>query len=300
MPDTILLASLEPVHLDQAHALTQALGWPHRREDWAMALSLGQGIAALGEDGSLAGTAMVTPFGETATISAVIVEASLRGRGLGRRLMRAALALCGDRAVRLIATRDGLPLYETLGFRATHEIRQHQGPLLLPDAPVPDAGLGWATPVDLAAFVPGGAAAFAAPDEAAAFAAMDAAALGMDRRPLLDWLWRNARLAVLRDPADGRILGFGALRAFGRGQVAGPVIAGSAAQARAILGFLFAAAGAGSYLRVDVPAASGLAPWLEAHGLAHAGGGTAMTRGSGAQATEGPAQVFTLSSQAMG
>ena len=110
-----------------------------------MALSLGQGIAALGEDGSLAGTAMVTPFGETATISLVIVEASLRGRGLGRRLMRAALALCGDRAVRLIATRDGLPLYETLGFRATHEIRQHQGPLLLPDAPAPDAGLGWAT-----------------------------------------------------------------------------------------------------------------------------------------------------------
>jgi len=281
MSDAIVLSRLEATHLDQAHGLTQALGWPHRREDWAMALSLGQGIVALGDDGRVAGTAMVTPFGETATISLVIVDAALRGRGLGRRLMREALALCGPRAVRLVATRDGLPLYETLGFRATHEVRQHQGALVLPEAP--EATVAWA-----------------APDDLCTVAGMDATALGMDRGTLLDWLAGHARLAVLRRPADGQVLGYGALRAFGRGEVAGPVIAGSAAEAQAILSFLFNAAGAGRYLRVDVPTATGLTPWLEAHGLSRAGGGTAMVRGEGVPAAAGPAQVFALASQALG
>jgi len=281
MSDAIVLSRFEATHLDQAYGLTQALGWPHRREDWAMALSLGQGIVALGEDGRVAGTAMVTPFGETATISLVIVDAALRGRGLGRRLMREALALCGQRAVRLVATEEGLPLYETLGFRVTHEIRQHQGALVLPEAP--DVAVAWAQPGDVGTF-----------------AAMDAAALGMDRATLLEWLAGHARLAVLRRPADGQVLGYGALRAFGRGQVAGPVIAGTVAEAQAILSFLFAAAGTGQYLRVDVPTATGLAPWLDAHGLAHAGGGTAMMRGEGAPAVAGPPRVFALASQALG
>lgn len=283
MSDAILLSRLEAIHLDQAHGLTQALGWPHRREDWAMSHSLGQGIVALGEGGAVAGTAMVTPFGGTATISLVVVAASLRGRGVGRRLMREALVLCGPRAVRLVATRDGLPLYETLGFRATQEIRQHQGTLALPDAAAPEDAIGWATPADLDAVK-----------------ALDAAALGMDRRTLLDWLAEHGRLAVLRHAGNGRILGYGALREFGRGKVAGPVVAGNAAQARAILGFLFAVAGTGSFMRVDSPAATGLGSWLEAHGLAQTGGGTAMVRGEGAPKTDGPAQVFTLASQALG
>ena len=36
--------------LAQAHALTQALRWPHRQEDWALALAMGQGWAISVED----------------------------------------------------------------------------------------------------------------------------------------------------------------------------------------------------------------------------------------------------------
>jgi hypothetical protein len=50
-------------HLPQALALSQALNWPYRFEDWAFALSLGVGLAAE-LDGQLAGTAIWWPYGD--------------------------------------------------------------------------------------------------------------------------------------------------------------------------------------------------------------------------------------------
>jgi GNAT superfamily N-acetyltransferase len=74
------------------------------------------------------GTAFMTPFGDTcAAVNMIIVDQSLRGRGLGRRLTTAVIGLAGDPECRLTATTDGLPLHEKLGFVATHQIVQHQG-----------------------------------------------------------------------------------------------------------------------------------------------------------------------------
>lgn len=131
--ETIDLVAFDERHLDGAVLLSREAGWPHRREDWAMLLALSHGFVALRGD-AVVGTAMLTPFADDcATVNMVIVAASMRGRGLGRKLMDAALQACGGRECRLTATADGLPLYEKLGFVATHEIRQHQGiPVSLP------------------------------------------------------------------------------------------------------------------------------------------------------------------------
>ena len=73
-------------------------------------------------------TILMTPYGEdAATINMVIVDAAIRGRGLGRKLMEEALARAGERTSYLVATQEGLPLYEKLGFVATGKIVQHQG-----------------------------------------------------------------------------------------------------------------------------------------------------------------------------
>jgi hypothetical protein len=56
---------------------------------------------------------------------------------------------------------------------------------------------------------------------------------------------------------------------------------------------------AGRFLRVDTPTASGLAPWLAAWGMAHAGGGIQMRRG-GSAAVAGPLEAFALAAQALG
>jgi predicted N-acetyltransferase YhbS len=144
--ETIDLVAFDERHLEGALQLSREAGWPHRHEDWAMLLALSRGFVAL-QGEIVVGTAMLTPFGETcSTVNMVIVAASMRGRGLGRKLMDAALHACGERECRLTATADGLPLYEKLGFRATHEIRQHQGILsaLPADAASGALDLDWA------------------------------------------------------------------------------------------------------------------------------------------------------------
>ena len=52
----------------------------------------------------------------------VVVNAAMRGRGLGRKLMEEALARAGDRTCLLMATQQGLPLYGKLSFVAAGKI----------------------------------------------------------------------------------------------------------------------------------------------------------------------------------
>lgn len=280
--EMIDLVAFDESHLDGAVLLSREAGWPHRREDWAMLLALSHGFVALQGD-VVVGTAMLTPFGETcATVNMVIVAASMRGRGLGRKLMDAALQACGARECRLTATADGLPLYEKLGFSATHEIRQHQGvPTPLPADAMNDAiELDWV-----------GSESFPA------VAALDLEAQGMDRRPLLRLLAEAGRTVVLREA--GRIVGYAALRPFGRGEVIGPVVANTVEQAQSLLSFVIASR-PGAFLRVDTAEWHELSPWLSARGLVGVGGGIAMRRNPVDRPPIGPVKPFALASQALG
>ena len=59
-------------------------------------------------------------------IQNVYTEAEFRRRGLARRLMEAVIAWCrveGFRTVSLHASLEGRSLYESMGFRATNEMR---------------------------------------------------------------------------------------------------------------------------------------------------------------------------------
>lgn len=247
-------------HLDGACRLSRQAGWPHRPEDWRFALAISEGCVAL-DGAEVVGTALMTPFGSDATLNMVIVDAAQRGRGVGRALMNAAMDLAGARHLRLIATDEGLPLYEKLGFRAVGEIVQYQG-LAAPFTPTAAAGDG----------VPGPAGGV---QDREAIAALDRVAYGADRATLIDELARHGHLVGLR--RAGRIDGYACRRDFGRGEVIGPVIARDEADARALIASLLAGR-AGQFVRVDVPVESGLGPWLAAQGLAPVGGGIAMRR----------------------
>jgi GNAT superfamily N-acetyltransferase len=271
------LFAFDARHLDGALSLSRAAGWPHRRKDWALSLSVSFGVVALDGD-EVVGTALMTPFGDaSATINLIIVDRQMRGRGLGRRLTTAALALAGDRTCRLVATADGLPLYEKLGFSANQEIYQHQGFVAVSQ---PLVGIEWAEATSL-------------PD----LATLDSAAYGGDRRNLLGQIAADGQFAIVRQA--GAIVAFAAVRPFGRSQVIGPVVAPDEELARQLIRFV-AASRDGQFLRIDVPGDSGLSHWLEGLGFAHVGGGMAMTRGESAARRSQTVQTFALASQAFG
>ncbi|QPC41536.1 GNAT family N-acetyltransferase [Kaustia mangrovi] len=269
-PQNLPIVPFAETHLPGALALSQAVGWPHRLEDWALMLSVSEGVAALDGD-RVVGTAFCTVFGDVALINMIIVDSGMRGRGLGRRLMQAVMGMAGDREMRLVATEEGLPLYRKLGFAVTGRIAQHQGIAVPaePALPVREGAVG----------------------DMARLAAMDRAASGLARTGLLERIAGQGHVLV----AEG---GFALLRDFGRGHVLGPVVARDPATARALI-----AAGAsrcaGRFLRIDLPEACGLGDFAAGLGLAHAGGGTAMARGAGTPEAS-DVHTYALVSQALG
>lgn len=278
MQNQIDLIAFGPEHIDGAVALSRAESWPHRREDWMLAQQLSSGVAALDADNRLTGTTLVTPYGDDcATINMVIVDKSMRGLGLGRKLMERAFALAGNRPLRLVATKEGLPLYEKLGFVQTGHIRQHQGevrPLEKPE------GIEEMQPGDLEALK-----------------ALDREAYGADRSTLIDALVKRGSIAVVRKGAA--IEAWAAIRAFGRGDVIGPVIAPDAKTACALIAW-HASSRPGAFLRVDTGSETGIAPWLSDIGLAHVGGGIAMRRPAKEDAEQARRKVYALANQALG
>lgn len=277
MTNQIDIADFGLDHLEAAANLSRQAGWPHRIEDWRMALALSEGVVAV-EDGRVVGTVLVTPYeADCATINMVVVDEAMRGRGLGRRLMDAAMAIAGERPVRLVATAEGLPLYEKLGFRETGSILQHQG--IARELAVP-AAVSAATSADIGAI-----------------AELDRRAFGADRGRLIAYLATVGEFAVIR--RDGRVSGFAALRAFGRGEVIGPVVAAEIDDAKLLIAH-FIAKRPGRFLRVDTTADTGLSPWLVEQGLAHVGGGIAMVKPPIQRPADPAAVTFSLANQALG
>lgn len=275
--ETITLAPFEACHLDGALALSRAYGWAHRKEDWQMIWSLSKGVVALSGD-HVVGTALMTPFDDTCSaINMIIVDESQRGRGLGRQLTTAVMALAGERECRLTATSDGLPLYEKLGFVATHQIVRHQGVVLHVDAPEHVDWVG--------------------SEAMSAVRALDSVAFGADREALFNALAAEGRVAVVRNGGD--IVGFAATRHFGKGEVVGPVVAASLEHARDLIAFILSGK-KGRFVRIDIPEQTGLASILEDWGLPEEGGVVAMVRRSIGNMPVPPVQTFCLASQAIG
>lgn len=263
------LSAFTPDHLPEAVRLSRQAGWPHRTEDWMLTLSASDGVVATAGD-RVVGTALCSQLGDVATLNMIIVDETMRGRGLGRALMQAAMTKAGEREMRLVATAEGLPLYEKLGFVATGRIFQHQG---IAVAAVPERKVTTGAASDIPRL-----------------AAMDASACGLSRETLLRTIAEGGEVLMAED-------GFALLRMFGRGRVVGPSVARNDATARALLAAA-ATRCVGTFLRVDLKG-EGLTAFATTLGLLHAGGGIAMTRGA-RQSPPSDIATYALVSQALG
>jgi GNAT superfamily N-acetyltransferase len=116
-----------------ATLLSAQAGWNQTAEDWRTLLELSpEGCLAIEVDGHLAATTTLLCYGRRlAWIGMVLTKAEYQRRGFARRLLAHALERAdtmGVATIKLDATDQGQPLYESLGFRSEQEIERWSRP----------------------------------------------------------------------------------------------------------------------------------------------------------------------------
>jgi GNAT superfamily N-acetyltransferase len=269
---------LIPSDLAAAQALSEAVGWPHRLEDWQFMLPLGRGVAAIAGN-RLAGTAVCWPWGPGhATLGMIIVAPRCQGKGLGRQLLEAARALAGDRVPLLHATAEGLLLYRKSGFAGVGTVSQHQGFVTI------------AANVSLPA---GDHIRPIVRDDLPHLAELDREASGLPRAKLLEALAAVADAGSVLERRS-RPTGFAFRRRYGRGRVIGPVIAPEPDAAKALIASLLQP---GMFLRLDLRDPGPLGTWLDGLGMRLTDCAVAMAAGTPPRQRP---QLHALVSQSLG
>ena len=125
-----IIRSLTFEDLDDAFRLSTVAGWNQRIDDWRMLLRLAPAgaFAALSDarPASIIGTAIGIDYGGFAWIAMMLVDPAYRGRGVGRRLLEAAIdAVPSQLPIRLDATPLGRPLYRRYGFEDEAALSRH-------------------------------------------------------------------------------------------------------------------------------------------------------------------------------
>ncbi|MEX3172036.1 GNAT family N-acetyltransferase [Serratia quinivorans] len=279
---SIILRPMIDTDLPAAFELSQQIQWPHRLEDWQQAWSLGAGVIAEGE-GKVVGCALRWLWGEQrATLGLVMVAEQHRGQGIARAMMQQLMAPLSTYQLQLVASDQGKPLYQQLGFVEQGPLAQHQcRELPLRDAaPLPNGlSLRPALPADIALL-----------------SELDLLASGMQRQPLLVELLAGAGQALVLE-RRGIAVGFALRRRFGYGSMIGPVVAPELADAVILIDALCQPC-SGQFVRVDTPLATGLGEWLNQRGLPCVDTPTIMVRGTPHRPDCHLAQTFALVSQA--
>lgn len=259
----LVAKDIADVDVELLHALTIAVGWPHRAADWEFLRSAGEGIVAVDGIGRVFGSAMWFPHGtDFATIGLVITSPRIQAQGGGRWLMQHVLERCGNRNLALNATQAANGLYRSLGFAVEGTVYLHQGEVASTLPPLPEIE-GELTELSS--------------DRLDAITGIDAQAFGTNRAKLLALLARNASIAVLQ--RDGAIVGYSMKREFGRGHVIGPVVATSPSDAIHLTAVHLKTL-AGAFARVDTREKDGpYADFLDRAGLQVTETETTMSKG---------------------
>jgi len=245
-------ATIRPMLPTDVAAATDAIvraNWGDRRTWFEFATTQPACRPVVAEiDGALVGTGVGTASGRVGWVGTIWVDAAQRGAGLGRALTQAVidgLEAAGCRTLLLVATDQGLPLYERIGFELQTRYRILEAPGLDPAASPADRGIR----------------AFAATD-LDAICALDLAATGEDRSHAIRRFASPDTVKVL--DLDGEVSGFVIRAPWGGGATVAP----GASHSMRILEARRRASGPGGRVRVGLVEenTAGLAA-LEAAGL---------------------------------
>jgi GNAT superfamily N-acetyltransferase len=115
------IRTMKPGDVPSVMDLSAAANWNQTPDDWLRILQLSpQGCGLIEEAGRIVATRSLLSYGKRLTwIGMVLTRAEYRRQGLARRLMEDAIATAkrdGIHTLKLDATDEGRPLYESLGF----------------------------------------------------------------------------------------------------------------------------------------------------------------------------------------
>lgn len=208
----------------EAMRLKKEAGWNQTEEDWRRLLRLGpRGCYAATARGRLVATTTTTTYGQAlAWVGMVLVNPMFRRQGIATALVRAALDSLEAEdvaAVKLDATPEGAPVYESLGFEAELRIERWTG-----------MGGGNASE--------DGMSVNAAPAQLfEQIFEFDQRAFGADRSELLKALLEGGcATPSLRIGGGGRLRGYALARCGSQATYIGPIVAEEAETAAFLLG----------------------------------------------------------------
>ncbi|HEX5591016.1 MAG TPA: GNAT family N-acetyltransferase [Candidatus Limnocylindrales bacterium] len=252
---------MRPADVEPATAAILRADWGDRRTWFEFATTQPECRPVVAElDGAIVGTGVGTLNGRVGWVGTIWVEPAVRGAGLGRALTQAViddLEAAGCRSLVLVATDQGLPLYERMGFELQTRYRILEAPGLDPAGSAADPAVRAFEARDLEAILE-----------------LDLNATGEDRGHAIRRFAAPGTTKVLE--SDGEVRAF-VIRAPWGG---GATIAPDPAHAMRILEARRLAAGPGGRVRVGLVEdnAAGLAH-LEAAGLAPIWSAPRLARG---------------------
>lgn len=261
-------------HLGGCIALSTSAHWNQNEADWRLMLEIGHGWGVSLDDGTLAASTLVLPYGRFAWVSMVLVLPEHRRKGYATQLLRKALAELENRALTPIldATPAGHEVYLLEGFRGTWGFRRFQ----LQEA--------------IAAIErPTGVRPLHASDWPQLLA-LDTQAFGASRERLLRSLAARLPQAALVAEESGRLAGFVLGRDGREARQLGPLVARSSDATRALLAEALANVPPPLYIDV-VDREPGITAWLESLGFEFQRPFTRMVHGAPV-APGDPALVF--------
>ena len=108
-------------------ALSSYIGWDYNREEIETVFNTGIVYGVWNERKELIASAAIILYGEAlASIGMVIVHPDYKGRGIGRVITNSCMnSVSAQTPIMLIATDEGKPLYEKLGFRVVSYVSKY-------------------------------------------------------------------------------------------------------------------------------------------------------------------------------
>ncbi|WP_276730162.1 GNAT family N-acetyltransferase [Bacillus sp. (in: firmicutes)] len=233
------LIELHEEHVPGLLRLCRQAGWPdYGEQELTLLVRQGRFYGYQNVSGDIISCIGLFLFGGLASIGLVIVDKDYKRLGLGRRMVHTCISQTTENtAIRLCATKEGLPLYEKAGFHMAgsvrkyschsfHQIEKQEGL---------DAKLSPFKEQDFQEL-----------------AAADLEAFGGERSNLLQQLISTSEECVIARNNEGHLIGYGLSIRTPANLKFGPIIAPSSDAAAQIINRL--AAGKQGPMRIDIPA----------------------------------------------